>query len=414
MARFAVKESLAHLTKALDLLNRLPENPSRNAQEIDLQVAAALPLIVLHGYASEPVAVCASRAKQLCDLLEDHPARFAVQRLLWNSSMMRQTTRASLTAAQELMTIAREGRDRAQLATAHRAFAFSLFIAGEHSRADAIFAEGSKLADSIPDSEFEVFGENPRILCLVYGAHTRVLIGFPDQGAQLAESGIARARARQNPKDLAWALVISGNAHMTMRDTVAVEKLSREAIELSNEHRLPQWLAVAQINLGQALSWSGAIQAGIEFQEQGIQNMRSTGSSVLTSRFRAYLAESYLILGDLIRARTNLAEARNHFELYGEGSWEVELERVEALLLRAEGAPDEAVEHHLHTAMQIARVQGARFLELRAASALAHHWDSLGKRKEARQLLTPIHCWFTEGFSLRDLKEAKGLLEVLK
>ena len=61
----------------------------------------------------------------------------------------------------------------------------------------------------------------------------------------------------------------------------------------------------------------------------------------------------------------------------------------------------------------MAREQGAKSLELRAATSLARLWRNQGKHTEARDLLAPIYGWFTEGFDTRDLKEAKALLEEL-
>ena len=57
--------------------------------------------------------------------------------------------------------------------------------------------------------------------------------------------------------------------------------------------------------------------------------------------------------------------------------------------------------------------QGARSLELRAATSLARLWRDQGKRAEARDLLALIYGWFTEGFDTRDLIDAKALLEEL-
>ena len=64
-------------------------------------------------------------------------------------------------------------------------------------------------------------------------------------------------------------------------------------------------------------------------------------------------------------------------------------------------------------ALDIARRQQAKSLELRAAMSLARLWQGQGKHAEARQLLAPIYGWFTEGFDTADLREAKGLLEAL-
>ncbi len=61
----------------------------------------------------------------------------------------------------------------------------------------------------------------------------------------------------------------------------------------------------------------------------------------------------------------------------------------------------------------MAREQGARSFELRAAMSLARLWRDQGKVSEACELLAPVYGWFTEGFDTRDLKEAKALLEEL-
>lgn len=62
-------------------------------------------------------------------------------------------------------------------------------------------------------------------------------------------------------------------------------------------------------------------------------------------------------------------------------------------------------------ALDIACRQQAKSLELRAAMSLSRLWQGQGKRKEARRLLAEIYGWFTEGFDMVDLKEAKRLLE---
>ena len=100
----------------------------------------------------------------------------------------------------------------------------------------------------------------------------------------------------------------------------------------------------------------------------------------------------------------------------GERFWEAELYRLNgelALQFGSQPSSQNEAEAYFLQAIDIARLQRAKSLELRAAVSLARLWQQQGNRGEARRLLTPIHGWFTEGFDTADLREAKGLLDEL-
>ncbi len=94
--------------------------------------------------------------------------------------------------------------------------------------------------------------------------------------------------------------------------------------------------------------------------------------------------------------------------------WEAEVHRLkgELLLASPDGRRSEA-ESCFHKAIEVARGQSARSLELRAATSLARLWRGQGKISEAREMLEPVYDWFTEGFDTVDLKEAKALIDGL-
>ena len=104
-------------------------------------------------------------------------------------------------------------------------------------------------------------------------------------------------------------------------------------------------------------------------------------------------------------ARVSRLEER-WFEPY---LWRLKGEALVAL--PPEGAAE--AEACYEQALAVARDQGARFWELRAATSLARLWRDQGERRKAHDLLAPVYSWFTEGFDTADLKEAKGLLDEL-
>jgi predicted ATPase len=97
-------------------------------------------------------------------------------------------------------------------------------------------------------------------------------------------------------------------------------------------------------------------------------------------------------------------------EQHEERWWEAEVCRLRGvLLLRQPETPQAEAEAWVQRALDVARRQEAKALELRAAMSLARLWQQQGKPTEARELLAPIYSWFTEGFDTADLQEAKVL-----
>jgi predicted ATPase len=109
-----------------------------------------------------------------------------------------------------------------------------------------------------------------------------------------------------------------------------------------------------------------------------------------------------------------LAEAHTLVEQHEERWWEAEIHRLRGvLLLRQTGTPQAEAETWLQRALDIARRQEAKSLELRAAMSLSRLWQQQGKQAEAQQLLAEVYGWFTEGFDTADLQDAKVLLAAL-
>jgi predicted ATPase len=109
-----------------------------------------------------------------------------------------------------------------------------------------------------------------------------------------------------------------------------------------------------------------------------------------------------------------LAEAQEVMARTDERFYEAELCRLTGVLHVADSPAAQAeAEAHMRQALDIARHQEAKSLELRAAVGLSRLWQRQGRRHDARELLAPIYSWFTEGFDTADLQEAQALLEEL-
>ena len=128
----------------------------------------------------------------------------------------------------------------------------------------------------------------------------------------------------------------------------------------------------------------------------------------------ALLATSYSRMGRTEEALNMVNEALAEIERTGATVYKAEILRLKGDMLRIQGGefPDNA-EHCFRSALEVAHVQEAKWWELRSTVSLARLLRDTGRRDEARSLLAEIYNWFTEGFELPDLKEAKELLEQL-
>jgi predicted ATPase len=116
-------------------------------------------------------------------------------------------------------------------------------------------------------------------------------------------------------------------------------------------------------------------------------------------------------LSEALAERASMGE---HYEL------DAELYRVKGELTLSQScvqglaaSDQQEAEECFWQAIEIARRQQAKSLELRATISLSRLWQQQGKRREAHQLLAEIYGWFTEGFDTKDLQEAKALLDKL-
>jgi predicted ATPase len=157
--------------------------------------------------------------------------------------------------------------------------------------------------------------------------------------------------------------------------------------------------------------------------QQGLASLRATGAEQERPYWLVLLAEAYGKVGRAEEGLSALAEALVQVDKTGARFYEAESYRLKGeFLLMQEGYKLQAIGHKektekaegcFHKAIEIARKQQAKSLELRAVTSLAKLWQHQGKQKEAHEMLAEIYGWFTEGFDTKDLQEAKALLTEL-
>ena len=165
--------------------------------------------------------------------------------------------------------------------------------------------------------------------------------------------------------------------------------------------------------LGWAHVQAGRADEGLEEMREGLAAWLATGKRVLASQLMALLAEGRLRAGRIEEGLGTIAEALEHVERSGERHFEPELHRLKGELLLQQNAPESEADASFQRAIAVARGQEARSWELRATVSLARLWQRQGKSDDARQVLSAIYGWFTEGFDTPDLQEARALLEEL-
>jgi predicted ATPase len=193
-------------------------------------------------------------------------------------------------------------------------------------------------------------------------------------------------------------------------------------------------------SLGWALAAQGQDMEGIAQMRQGLEVQRTMGVEVPGPHRLALLAEAYGRIGQTAEARRLLVEGLVSIRKHGGNYYEAEVHRLTGeiqlmsevdrgvsgrpppelpMINGHEGEasvqlpPQTDPEIWFQQALDIARRQQAKSLELRAAMSLSRLWQQQGKRTEAYQLLAPIYGWFIEGFDTADLQDARALLNAL-
>lgn len=414
--RSANVEAIAHLSKGLELVGTLPDAPEHLEEELALRLAIGGPLIATRSEAANEVERTYSRAWALCDQLGRSAELFPVLRGLWNCFLLRSDLQRARDLAERLVVLADE-QGELRRALARRARGTTLFFLGRFSDAAAALDEGIAIDDAVAAWEnpahLLLYTERAGVVCRLYSAWALWFLGFPDRALETMEAALALSQRLSHAQSLAFALSWTAVLRNWRREFAAARARAGATIDLASEHRLPLYLADATMSEGFALVGLGQEVEGLAHLQAGLATWNSLGARVLGTQWLGFLAEAHLRAGQLGDALAALDRAAETAAPTGENHYQAELQRLRGMVLAETGEDDEAAAW-LQRAIDTARSQQAKSLELRAATSLARLWAQQGERAEAHDLLAPIYDWFTEGFDTADLKDAKALLEELR
>jgi class 3 adenylate cyclase/predicted ATPase len=413
--RSAHVEAIAHLRQGLQLLQTLPETPQRLQREVDMLITLGASLLGTRGSGAPEVEQTYLRAQHLCEHLEDPSQLFPVLRGLWNYYHVRAELQMAHALGEQLLTLAQQVRDASMLCAAHRALGSTLLSLGAVASAQTHFAQGIALYDPQQHRAAAfLYGADAGVVCHSYAAWTLWSLGYAEQGRTQMDEAVTWAQQVAHPFSLSFALVSAAMLHQYRREECGTQDRAEAAISLATVQGFPPWMAHGFILRGWALAHQGQAKEGIEQLQQGVIAYSATGAELFRPYWLALLAEAQGAIGEPETGLTVLTEALTVVDKTGARWYEAELHRLKgALLLQQSSDNHPEAERCFHHALDLARSQQAKSLELRAATSLARLWQQQGQQVEARTLLAPIYDWFTEGFDTADLQEAKALLEAL-
>jgi adenylate cyclase len=337
-----------------------------------------------------------------------------VYRELWDSYMQRGEFWIAREYAQRCLEVAESGRDPNMIASAQAILGINSFWTGHfveaYDRLNNAEAARYTIRALKESREFELLGAEYTVHALNDG-----FLGYLDRCRNTLGEIILHMRRDSDIHFAAFAWTHHACGHLLAGEGSLARSSAEQAIALSTEHGFEERAAIGRCIRGIAVTDQGLLEDGIREIEEGLAALRVAICGCFDSWFCTALA---LAQGKAGRTQEGLAAVDRVLEMVkgrgGEAFYLAETHRIKGELLLMENSSNTAeAEKSFRAAINIARHQHSRLLELRATTSLARLLERSGARDPAHAMLTDIYSWFTEGFEARDLKEARAFLDRL-
>ncbi len=412
----AHREAVQLARRGLDALLKLPETPERVQRELGLQLTLGLSLQAALSWAAPEAGAAFDRARKLCEQMGDDPKLFAALSGVAVYHCIRAEYETAQGLCEQMLQLAEQGQDPVLLVAASAFGAVVPYYRGElvsaHQQGERALALDRR---EYHEAYLSVFNEN--LGTTVRRLHSFCLwtLGYPDRALALANESVTLAGHTSHPFSLGGAHQTTGAVLCFRRDWQSSQRQYEKVFALAQEYGLGDMFNYATTTNALNLAYQELTEEAIERVKQSIESLRAKGVILSLTLYLAMLGEVFWSAGRFAEGLDAIADALAVVERTGERFWEAETWRIKGeLMLKAPVSnPQAEAEACYHKAVEIARRQSAKSLELRAAMSLARLWRHQGKCAEARQMLAEIYGWFTEGLETTDLKDVKALLEEL-
>ncbi|MCZ6861711.1 MAG: hypothetical protein O7I42_15790, partial [Alphaproteobacteria bacterium] len=413
LQRSANHEAIGHLNKGLALL---PEGDEKASQELAMQRMLGSALMATKGYGAPEVAETFDRARKLCAFVQDdsiYPVMFGV----WVSAVTRGEHASAVETAVEMHQLVARTDDAYAKITANMMLGVAYLHIGKLLDARDQFDAGKRISETVGIKESSenalLYGLDITATGYAYGAWCEWLLGCPETALERSRLALASVEISQHGYTSSRALYWCAVVHQLCGDWRKVSDLTEVAVGKAREHGLTMVVAVARIM--HAAAQSALHGGGGQSPEitEALVAYAATGARFQAPYHHTLLAELHLRDGEIDAGLEIVTRAQLMIQENGEIYFGAEICRLKGELLLADEDRRGEAEGCFEQALETARSQNAKSLELRAAGSLARLWNGQGKRSEAHDLLAPVYGWFTEGFETADLRAAKQLLDEL-
>jgi tetratricopeptide (TPR) repeat protein len=409
LRRSAHREAVNLLQCGLELIEQQPETPEVQTQEFAFRSMMAPAMMAVKGYAAPDAVLNFRRARELGLRLERVEEMYQLLFHLAGMHEFRGEYRLAEEALEERLRLPEREDDAAVQVDSDTLLACSLFHQGEFSRSIERAEKGVSLYDlQRYDGLITGYGENPAVACHGWAALSLWCIGYADKALEHVRRSLELAGHPHLIYSQAGAKLRAAHVYQLRREAAQTLHWATDAAAVAEEHGYLYASSFARALKGWALSIQGQPEGGLVLMQEGIARLNQIGANMDRPYLLALQSDISAANGQIAEALALVTEALAQVRGSRTYFYEAELYRLRGVFL-LQTAQDEA-EANLRQALDIAKRQKARALELRAAISLCRLLQARGMPEDGLRTLDSVYQWFKEGSGTADLTEAGDLL----